>query len=68
MYYVMITIKNYGEDVECEWKKGFDTYEEAVEKADFLFENMMGIWSTSVYHFNDGLASVDYVIDHMKER
>lgn len=63
-YYVLITIKDDDKEIECEWKKGFDTYEEAVEKADYLCENLIGHFlSISVYHFNhiDGCSVTDYV-------
>lgn len=62
-YYVLITIKNLDKDIECEWKSGFENYDEAVEKADYLCKNLIGIFSVSVYHFdhNFGCSVVDYV-------
>lgn len=60
MYYVMIIIKDFPVTTECEWKDGFLDYDEAVEKADFLCENLLGIWSVGVYHFDGEEMVVDY--------
>lgn len=61
-YYVLITVKEDDKEIECEWKDGFDTYEEAVEKAEYLCENLIYIWSVSVYHFDhtEGYSVIDY--------
>ena len=65
-YYILITVKGNDKEVECEWKKGFDTCDEAIEKANYLCENLIGTFSISVYHFD---SSKGYsIIDYEKEK